>query len=99
MGLSKYDGYLDPVPEARSVNKYAISTTMRFTEWDNSKVLTVDLLDKVRVPKDHPGTNLGVTGSIGVCHDLIVVCSNFLAFPPPRSVYSQRRRAPGLIDE
>ena len=53
------------------VDKYVISTTMGDPDWANSTVLHGDLLDEVRALKDRPGENLGVTGSISVCHALI----------------------------
>jgi dihydrofolate reductase len=54
-----------------SVAKYVLSSTMDDPQWENSTVLTGDLRDEVRSLKDRPGGNLGVTGSISVCHDLI----------------------------
>lgn len=53
------------------VDKFVLSTTMNDPAWDNSTVLHGDLLDEVRRLKDQPGGNLGVTGSITVCHKLI----------------------------
>ena len=53
------------------VDKFVLSTTMSDPAWENSTVLHGDLLDEVRRLKDRPGGNLGVTGSITVCHDLI----------------------------
>lgn len=53
------------------VNKYVISTTMDDPGWENSTILHGDLLDEVRTLKNQPGANLGVTGSISVCHTLI----------------------------
>ncbi len=54
-----------------TVDKYVISTTMSDPAWENSTVLSGELLDEVRSLKDRPGSNLGVTGSISVCHALI----------------------------
>lgn len=54
-----------------TVHKYVISTTMSDPEWQNSTVLSADLLDDVQALKDRPGANLGVTGSISVCRQLI----------------------------
>ena len=53
------------------VDKFVLSTTMSDPAWENSTVLHGDLLDEVRRLKDRPGGNLGVTGSITVCHNLI----------------------------
>lgn len=57
--------------QLNEVHKYVISTTMDDPEWENSTVLHGDLLDEVRALKDRPGSNLGVTGSVSVCHALI----------------------------
>lgn len=54
-----------------SVDKYVLSSTMDDPQWENSTVLTGDVRDEVRSLKNRPGGNLGVTGSISVCHDLI----------------------------
>ena len=53
------------------VPKFVMSTTMNDPAWENSTVMRGDLLDEVRDLKRRPGTNLGVTGSISVCHRLI----------------------------
>ena len=53
------------------VDKYVLSRSMKDPEWENSTVLTGDLRDEVKTLKDLPGRNLGVTGSISVCHALI----------------------------
>lgn len=54
-----------------TVHKYVISTTMQDPEWDNSTVLSGDLLKEIRSLKRGHGSNLGITGSISVCHALI----------------------------
>ncbi len=53
------------------VDKFVISTTMDNPDWENSTVLSGPLLDEARILKNTPGSNLGVTGSISVCHALI----------------------------
>lgn len=53
------------------VHKYVISSTLQDPQWENSTVLRGDLLEEVRALKGQPGDNLGVTGSISVCHALI----------------------------
>jgi dihydrofolate reductase len=55
-----------------TVEKYVLSSTLNDPEWENATVLHGDLLDEVRMLKDQPGGNLGVTGSISVCHTLII---------------------------
>lgn len=54
-----------------SVRKYVISTTMDDPQWQNSTVLHGDLIDEVSALKNLPGSNLGITGSISVCHALV----------------------------
>lgn len=54
-----------------SVHKYVVSTAMGDPQWENSTVLHGDLVDEVRSLKAQPGSNLGVTGSVSVCHSLI----------------------------
>ena len=53
------------------VDKYVISETMTDPAWQNSTVLGGDLVDAVRDLKARSGWELGVTGSISVCHALI----------------------------
>ena len=53
------------------VDKFVISTTMHDPAWENSTVFRGDLLEEVRSLKRQPGANVGVTGSISVCHQLI----------------------------
>ncbi len=53
------------------VEKFVLSSTMDDPGWENSTVLHRDLLDEVRRLKDRQGGNLGVTGSISVCYNLI----------------------------
>lgn len=54
-----------------AVDKYVISSTMDEPGWENTTVLSGDLIDAVRALKDRPGSNLGVTGSVSVCHAVI----------------------------
>ena len=53
------------------VDKYVLSTTMDDPAWEHSTVLRGDLRDEARALKGRQGGNLGVTGSISVCHALI----------------------------
>lgn len=53
------------------VDKFVLSNTLNDPAWENSTVLHGELLDEVRRLKDRPGGNLGVTGSITICHELI----------------------------
>ena len=54
------------------VDKFVLSNTLNDPAWENSTVLHGELLDEVRRLKDRPGGNLGVTGSIIICHELSI---------------------------
>jgi dihydrofolate reductase len=54
------------------VQKYVVSSTMTDPQWQNSTVLSGDPVAEVRALKERPGTDIVVTGSITLCHTLIV---------------------------
>jgi dihydrofolate reductase len=59
---------------AESLNqqqKYVVSSTMTDPEWQNSRILSGDVLEAVRALKQQPGKDIVVTGSITLCHALI----------------------------
>lgn len=56
--------YLNAVP------KYVISSTLGDPQWQNTTVLSGDAVEEVRQLKQQPGTDIVVTGSIGLCHAL-----------------------------
>jgi dihydrofolate reductase len=53
------------------VRKYVVSATMTEPEWQNSTVLSGDVVEQVRSLKEQPGKDIVVTGSISLCHALI----------------------------
>ncbi|MBF6238067.1 dihydrofolate reductase family protein [Nocardia otitidiscaviarum] len=53
------------------VHKYVPSRTMTEPGWDNSTVLSGPLADEIRALKEAPGSDIVVTGSIGVVHQLV----------------------------
>lgn len=53
------------------VHKYVFSTTLEDPQWENSTVLHGDLIEEVSSLKGRPGGNLGITGSVSICHTLI----------------------------
>ncbi len=53
------------------VHKYVVSSTMTDPGWQNSTVLSGDLIEQVRSLKEQPGKDIVVTGSITLCHALI----------------------------
>ena len=53
------------------VQKYVVSSTMARPDWQNSTILTGDVIQKVGALKEEPGRDIVVTGSITLCHTLI----------------------------
>ncbi len=53
------------------VQKYVVSSTMTDPQWQNSAVLSGDPVEEVRALKNTQGRDIGVTGSITLCHTLI----------------------------
>ena len=54
-----------------TVDKYVVSSTMTDPEWQNSTVLSGDVIDEVTALKNADGKDIVVTGSISLCHTLI----------------------------
>ena len=65
------DDHTGITDELNRVQKYVVSSTMTDPQWQNSTVLTGDWLARVAELKEQPGGDIGVTGSIRVCHALI----------------------------
>jgi dihydrofolate reductase len=57
--------------ELNRVQKYVVSATITDPQWQNSTILGDDWLDRVAELKEQPGGDIGVTGSIRLCHALI----------------------------
>ena len=57
--------------ELDQVQKYVVSSTMTDPQWQHSTVLSGDWLAQVRDLKAQEGRDIGVTGSITLCHALI----------------------------
>lgn len=53
------------------VPKYVVSSTLDDPDWENTTVLSKDPIAEVRALREKPGRDLGVTGSITLCHALI----------------------------
>jgi dihydrofolate reductase len=53
------------------VRKYVVSATITDPQWQNSTVLSGDIVEQVRSLKVQPGKDIVVTGSITLCHALI----------------------------
>jgi dihydrofolate reductase len=54
------------------VDKYVVSSTLTDPAWQNSTILPGDPREQVRSLKEQPGQEIVVTGSITLCHTLIV---------------------------
>ncbi|MFW0793738.1 dihydrofolate reductase family protein [Gordonia sp. CPCC 205515] len=54
-----------------TVDKYVVSSTMTEPQWQNSTILSGDVLDEVRALKQRDGKDIVVTGSITLTHTLI----------------------------
>ena len=65
------DDHTGITDELNRVQKYVVSSTMTDPQWQNSTILTGDWLARVAELKEQPGGDIGVTGSIRVCHALI----------------------------
>jgi dihydrofolate reductase len=65
------DDHTGITDELNRVQKYVVSSTMTDPQWQNSTILTCDWLARVAELKEQPGGDIGVTGSIRVCHALI----------------------------
>jgi dihydrofolate reductase len=64
----------DPTGVADYINnvaKYVVSSTMTDPQWDNSTILSGDLVERVSALKVAPGGDIVATGSITLCHSLI----------------------------
>lgn len=53
------------------VEKYVVSSTLTDPEWSNTTVVSAPAVDAVRRLKSEPGTDIVVTGSITLVHELI----------------------------
>jgi dihydrofolate reductase len=54
-----------------TVDKYVVSSTMTDPRWQNSTVLSGDVVEEVTALKNADGKNIVVTGSITLCHTLV----------------------------
>lgn len=57
--------------ELNRLQKYVVSATMTDPRWQNSTLLSGDWTGAVRDLKNQDGRDIGVTGSIKLCHALI----------------------------
>ncbi|QGK68456.1 dihydrofolate reductase [Allosaccharopolyspora coralli] len=57
--------------ELNEIQKYVVSATLSDPGWQNSTIINQSWVDEVRELKQQPGKEIGVTGSIKLCHGLI----------------------------
>lgn len=57
--------------QLNEVRKYVVSNTMTDPAWQNSTILSGDVVERVRELKEESGEDIIVTGSITLCHELI----------------------------
>ena len=54
-----------------SVHKYVVSSTITDPQWQNTTVLSGDLIREIGALKEQPGHDIVITGSITLCHTMI----------------------------
>jgi dihydrofolate reductase len=57
--------------QLNNVQKYVVSTTMTDPAWQNSTVLSGDVIGGIQALKQQPGKDIVLTGSITLCHAVI----------------------------
>ncbi|MBF6169428.1 dihydrofolate reductase family protein [Streptomyces gardneri] len=82
------------------VHKYVVSATMTDPGWDNSTILSGDLVAEVRALKEQAGRDIVVTGSITLCHALIAagVVDEYRLFTYPTVQGRGRRLFPDGVE-
>lgn len=54
-----------------AVAKHVVTSTMTDPGWQNSTVISGDVVAQVRALKEGPGRDIVITGSIALCHTLV----------------------------
>lgn len=54
-----------------SAPKYVVSTTLQKAEWNNSTVISTNIIEEIRKLKQEPGGNIGIIGSTKLVHSLL----------------------------
>lgn len=54
-----------------AIPKHVVTSTLTDLGWEGSTAVRGDVTDAVAALKAEPGGNLGITGSISLCHHLI----------------------------
>lgn len=81
LGRKTYQGFAaafgsapagDPfVDHMNNTPKYVVSTTLTQAEWQNSTLISSNVIDAVRTLKQLPGKDISVTGSSQLVHTLV----------------------------
>jgi dihydrofolate reductase len=62
----------DPITAyMNNAKKYVVSTTLDSAEWQNSTLITGDVMEQIAALKQQPDTNLGITGSATLVYSLL----------------------------
>ncbi|MFE3451915.1 dihydrofolate reductase family protein, partial [Nonomuraea sp. NPDC059194] len=57
--------------QLNTIRKLVVSTTLRTAEWNNSTVISGDVIDELERIKKLPGKNISITGSITLTRALL----------------------------
>jgi len=79
LGRKTYEGFSAAWPELdgefadkmNSMPKYVVSSTLTYPEWNNTTVLSGDVIEEIRKLKAHDGGPLLVAGSATLVHALV----------------------------
>jgi dihydrofolate reductase len=81
LGRRTYDGFAavwptvdDEAGFAKQINlmpKYVVSTTLKTAKWNNSTIIDMDVVERVKVLKSEPGGDMLVYGSAMLLHTLM----------------------------
>lgn len=83
------------------VQKVVISTSLKEPQWENTSVISSDVLAQISALKGTYEGDIGVTGSISLCHQLIVsrLVDEYRLFVFPRVLGHGRRLFPDGVDK
>jgi dihydrofolate reductase len=79
LGRKTYEGFAAAWPsrtgefadKMNNMPKYVVSTTMKEAPWNNSKVISSDVIEEVRRLRSMPGTDILIAGSGQLVHTLM----------------------------
>jgi dihydrofolate reductase len=81
LGRVTYEGFAQAWPQRKgsddyadrfnSMKKYAVSTTMQSASWENSQIISENILETIAKLKQQDGMDIIVFGSVKLCHALL----------------------------